>query len=361
MTEGTARPHERMESGRPWATERSRPMHKSRSHQQPSAFTLAWAAIMVALTHTACAQPTGSTADAHTSQRSTGENARAIETARDLLEAIERSDRSIRAIESGVSYTRVFGLAGDTQERRGRLVLENRTAEGELNRRFRIEFDQRIMGERRTEEVQRYIFDGRFLAEIIPADKQFTVRELARPGERYDPLSPSEGLFVVPVGQRTDRVLERFEAELRPADDQLDAFSSAVRQQAAALEPTQLMLTPKPGTRAADQFERIRIWYDTRDPGRVTPLYVRTFDRDGDETRVVFFDREIDPEITAETFGIELPPRDSSWNIHIERLPPLRDPDNDDDDTGDGDDPPAADPAPQPTPQRPTPDPTETP
>lgn len=265
------------------------------------------------------------------SQRPAAEHAAdapgSIETAADLLRAIERSDRAIRAIESGVSYTRVFGLAGDTQERRGELILENRTAAGEVNRRFRIEFDERILGQRRIEEVQRYVFDGRFLAEVLPAEKQYTVRELAREGQRYDPLSPGEGLFVVPVGQRADRVLERFDAELRPTDDSLDAFSDAVRRQAAGLRPAQLKLRPKPGTRAAEQFAEIRIWYDTRDLSRVTPLYVRTFDRDGDETRVVFFGRDFNPEITAETFRIELPPRDSNWNIHIERLPPLRDPD----------------------------------
>jgi len=286
-------------------------MHRSRTHFRRTALAVLW--FVLAAAALLRAQPTDPPQGR-------------FESARDLLDAVERSDRSIRAIEAGVSYTRVFGLAGDTQERRGRVVIENRTAEGQPNRRFRIEFDERILGDRRIEEVQRYTFDGRFLAEVIPADKQFTVRELAREGERSDPLSPSEGLFVVPVGQSADRVLDRFDAELRPADDGLDAFSPAVRQQAAAIRPTQLLLTPVPGTRAEEQFDRIRIWYDTRDPGRVTPLYVRTFDRDGDETRVVFFDRVFDPGITPETFAIELPPRDSDWNIHIERLPSLRQP-----------------------------------
>jgi len=248
-----------------------------------------------------------------------------VDTADGLLRAIELTNRTVPVIKSGVRYTRVFGLAGDTQDRFGTFVLENGISAGRLNRRFMIEFNRRVVDGESRDEIQRYMFDGRFLAEVVPSEKQFTIRELAREGEEFDPLSPQQGLFVVPSGQRAADVLDRFQAALRPVEDGLGPFPEAFKQQAATLDARQLLLIPRPGTDAADEFEQIRIWYDVRDRTRVTPLFVRTQDKDGDETRVMFIGREFDPQLEPGFFEIPPPPpREAGWNVEIQRLAPLR-------------------------------------
>ncbi|MEM0984107.1 MAG: hypothetical protein AAGI17_09175 [Planctomycetota bacterium] len=247
-----------------------------------------------------------------------------INDAEGLLKLIERSTQAIEVFQADVSYTRVFGLAGDEQERRGRLVFENRRRAGAVNRRFYIELTEKVLGTQRIPEIQRYVFDGRYLAEVIPAEFQVNIRELAREGETFDPLSPEQGLFVVPVGQRSADVLETFDAELVDNTEALEPFSAVVKMQVDALQPRQLKLTPKPGKKAAEEFDEIRVWYDVRDPQRVTPLFVRTFDTDGDETRVLFQNRVMDGQVNEDLFQIPTTPPDGRWDMKLYRLPPLR-------------------------------------
>ena len=62
------------------------------------------------------------------------------------------------------------------------------------------------------------MFDGQWLIEKRPDKKQFVAREIAAPGEDFDPLSIKEGIMPIPIGQRAADVLERFDVEQFVAD-----------------------------------------------------------------------------------------------------------------------------------------------
>ena len=78
-------------------------------------------------------------------------------------------------------------------------------------------FDTLIVADRRESIGQHYAFDGQWVVEKTPADKQFTKRQVVPPGEDFDPLRIGEGPFPVPVGQRKADILDRFDAEILPA------------------------------------------------------------------------------------------------------------------------------------------------
>jgi hypothetical protein len=79
-------------------------------------------------------------------------------------------------------------------------------------------------------------------------------RQLARPGEQYDPLKPGEGPVPLPIGQRKADVLARFEATLAEAPQSALLLKSA--------RPViGVRLKPKAGAAERDLTEAF-IWYD---------------------------------------------------------------------------------------------------
>lgn len=245
-----------------------------------------------------------------------------FDTARALLDALEASGEELGTLATGIQYTREFAIQGDTQTRRGRLYLDNDTGDEDGRRRFAILFEELVVGERRTEEQQHYIFDGMWVVEKTPAEKQFTKRQVARPGEDFDPLRIGEGPFPIPIGQPAADILERFDAELiEPADGLAD---DVLRRYAEAQKLLQLRLIPKAGSRQAEDFDEVRIWFDPRPAADGTypllPMIARTVAPIGDESLVVLFRPTVNSAIDAETFDTAVPPEAEGWNVHISEL-----------------------------------------
>jgi hypothetical protein len=152
----------------------------------------------------------------------------AIDDADDLLVALETADQDIRTFTAGLRYTRTFALAGDEQIRDGALYFETVDRGGPgvpASRRFAVRFKSLQVGSRVETEPKEYIFDGEWLVEKLEKSKDFIKRQVVPPGERFDPLRIGEGPFPVPLGQRRDEVLERYEARLAPVEEGLDVES----------------------------------------------------------------------------------------------------------------------------------------
>jgi hypothetical protein len=59
-----------------------------------------------------------------------------------------------------------------------------------------------------------YLFDGRWLYEVLERIKQVTKREVARPGERVDLFDLETAPFPLPFGQKKDTILQHFSVTL---------------------------------------------------------------------------------------------------------------------------------------------------
>jgi hypothetical protein len=238
-----------------------------------------------------------------------------------LLDALEDAGERIKSLQAGVHHRKFFAIQSDEQERRGTLYFKAVSPSDPLSaadgappkRCFAVTFDQLRVGDRLERMEQRFIFDGQWLVEKIPGEKQFTKRQVVPPGETVDPLKIGEGPFPVPIGQKKAAILDRFRAELAPAREGLDDENLAAFAEARGL--VQLVLTPREGTSEADDFELVRIWYEP--DGRMLPRIAKTVAPVGDESLVVLINPVANEPIPRGIFSTATPPRDEGWRVHV--------------------------------------------
>lgn len=233
-----------------------------------------------------------------------------------LLSALETADAGIDTLSSPIVYRKFFAIQSDTQERSGTLWFETKREEvsdATPKRRFAISFNTLRVAGRQESMDQHYAFDGQWVVEKTPEDRQFTKRQVVPPGEDFDPLRIGEGPFPVPVGQRKADILERFTATLEPRDDGLE--DPVLLGFAEKLGLVQLRLVPIPGTAESGDFEEIRIWYEPG--GRLLPRIARTVTPIGDESEVVLLKPEVNKPIEDVVFSTATPPASEGWHVHV--------------------------------------------
>ena len=112
---------------------------------------------------------------------------------------------------------------------------------------------------RMDERPVRYLYADGWLTEADFRERTLQRRQLARPGEAYDPLKPGEGPVPLPIGQRADEVRSRFRVVLAgaPAHPALAAMRDGKRPLVG------LVLEPRPGMADRD-LRSATVWYDAR-------------------------------------------------------------------------------------------------
>ncbi|MCC7388857.1 MAG: hypothetical protein IT431_08815 [Phycisphaerales bacterium] len=239
----------------------------------------------------------------------------AITDADTLLTALETAGQDIRRLSATVRYIKTFAIQGDQQQRDGTLMfLSEPGAEGQApTRRFAITFDRYEIGERledpSTGFLERYIFDGEWLAEVRPLDKEFVRRQVVPPGQRWDPLALGEGPFPIPIQQKRAEILSRFDAALVDGLEGVD--EPALR--AIAAKCYQLVLTPRADAGEQD-LRSIRVWYQT---DTLLPRLARTMSMADDESFVMLRDIKLNAEARIVEAEISTqPPTDrTGWNV----------------------------------------------
>jgi hypothetical protein len=173
-----------------------------------------------------------------------------------LLAAVERTAETLRDFRANVTLETTDDVTGDVERRLGQLVLVQ-DAGKPATRRFAVVFEKFIDGSGRMDERPvRYVYADGWLTEADFTQHTLIRRQLARPGEQYDPLKPGEGPVPLPVGQRRADVLARFEATLA------DVPKATLLLKAAAARPMAgVRLKPRPGMADRDLVEAY-VWYD---------------------------------------------------------------------------------------------------
>ena len=245
-----------------------------------------------------------------------------ITNADELLSALETAGNDVRRLSAKVRYVKSFAIQGDTQQRDGTLAFVSTPAEegsaGTSDRRFAIEFQRlELDNGRRIEDAttgyrERYIFDGEWLAEVRPFDKQFIRRQVVAPGDKWDPLRLGEGPFPIPIQQRRADILARFDAELL---DGLDGVEERGLRGVAG-KCYQLRLTPKPEANEKELRE-IRVWYQQ---DTLLPRMAKTISQADDESFVLLKDllTNADAEVSEAELTTALPVDRAGWNITVE-------------------------------------------
>lgn len=233
------------------------------------------------------------------------------ENADELLVALETADEGLETLRCNLVHTKFFAIAGDYQQRRGKLVYTV-----DPRQRFAISFEGVMIldGEARDSE-KIYIFDGEWLVEKFPADREFVKTRIVAPGEAFDPLRIGEGPFPVPIGQKREEILERFSAELVSADNGLEdeVFHKNARA-AVGSGWIQLRLTPNALFAEDSDLTEVRVWYDPRD---LLPRMAKTVNEIGDESLVFLYSMEKNGETAEVEFSVATPADDEGWNVTL--------------------------------------------
>jgi hypothetical protein len=171
-----------------------------------------------------------------------------------LLASVERVAATLRDFRAAVTVETTDDITGDTERRLGKVVLSQQ--EGvPTSRAFAVILEKFIDGTGRVDERPvRYLYAEGWLTEADFRERTLIRRQLARPGEPYDPLKPGEGPVPLPIGQRAADVRARFEPSVSG-----DAPPKAVGAANAAV--VGLKLVPRPGMADRDLIDAT-VWYD---------------------------------------------------------------------------------------------------
>lgn len=251
-----------------------------------------------------------------------------ITDADQLLRALETADKDITTLTSAIRYTKKPNelVGGDDEVREGRLWFFARppeagapgegagagqagepAAEARPQKLFQIEFTKLTLGNTRRDDRRIWIFDGHWLVEMDFETRFVDRREVVRKGEQIDPLAIGQGPLPIPIGQKRDQIVARFEASL-PAFG--DGFEPGKAPPSLA-DTYQLHLKPRPGTQEARDFREVRIWYRKAD---LLPRLARAVHKDGSTTEVFMLDMQVNKDIPETVFDTRTPP---GWNEQI--------------------------------------------
>lgn len=237
----------------------------------------------------------------------------AFADAKALLIALEKADEGLDQLQAGVRYDVLEVDVDDRTIRMGDLFFDRVKDEaGRPVRRFAVRFSKLMVGTSTRDDVRIHCFDGRWYAEKAPAEKKINRKEVAPPGELVDPLKIGEGPLPIPIGQKHEDILARYDADLRPVEDGLDAKDASLKGFVG--DCVQVRLVPTASYRDRDRFKEIRLWYgpeevgkDDAPTGRLLPRLARTVGRNGNITLVQLVNvrvnkrATIDPELMVTT------------------------------------------------------------
>lgn len=245
----------------------------------------------------------------------------AFETAEELLDALETADAGIDRLSAGVRYTKVFAIAGDAQQRRGSLRFQLMP-----RKMFAIEFRTLQVGGEVHDVEQTFVFDGQWFTEVYPGEKLMIHRRVVAEGDVMDPFDLERGPFPLPLGQRKDVILERFDARLAPPDEglvfpdepdfeDLSEMFGGLARRAAERGLIQLALTPRADAGAtARDFDTLRMWYD---PATLMPamgMTVKAIDEGRPDIKLLeFFQVRTNLEAAEGEFFVENP--GEGWDV----------------------------------------------
>lgn len=234
-----------------------------------------------------------------------------------MLSALEKAGDAIRSLRANVIYDRVDAVSENRERRTGQIVL-TQDSQQLKSRTLAIMFDQFIDASgHASPQTQRFVFHGGWLFEFDDARHQLIARELVAPGEQLDPLRIGEGPVPIPIGQKKDEVLSRFEVQLAPLPEQ-PLLKRLVNIQG-------LVMRPKLNAGVDPELAEIDVWYDL---GTLMPVAVAATTKGGDQKILLLTKLELNKEldVTAKALLATDPPmttdKDTAWRRDVRPYKP---------------------------------------
>jgi outer membrane lipoprotein-sorting protein len=240
-----------------------------------------------------------------------------IKDSDDLLSALENADATFRSLQADLRKTKIFGEleGGGTLIYDGKVMFISEVADPKAKprRMFQVDFLTTTADGVKRSDNRTFVFDGQLFVERQPDVKQVHKRQIVPPGQTVDPLAIGEGPFPIPIGQKRERILQRFTATLLPSEDFPDAklFGGAPD----SLKDTyQLKLIPRATAEEAQRYKEVRIWYRKSD---LLPRIARTVDRDDAINVVTLMRIQLNQPLPPGAFDTSIP---KGWDAQIDEF-----------------------------------------
>lgn len=251
-----------------------------------------------------------------------------FKTADELLTGLETADRGLSSLRAQIQYTRDSGrLEGRVQTvRRGTIHYAAKLpgfagapadAKGPARRGFAVKFNETIVDGARRDEPREFVFDGEWIVEKYPGEKQFFKRRVVPPGQVADPLRIGEGPFPIPIGQKRKDIQDRFDTTLVDPMDGVPDTQPRTKEMIERASAYQLKLVPKPGNDEAREFKEIRIWYQEQD---LLPRMARTINREDGHAEVVLINLVRNEPVDPKLFDTTPPRKEDGWQVEVDEF-----------------------------------------
>lgn len=228
-----------------------------------------------------------------------------------VLTRLETSDKDLKTLSAAISLIKKLPAieGGGSEVRYGTLNFSSGldAAQRPL-RKFAINLDTMLIEGKVRDDKKQFIFDGHYLLETWPTQKQYVRRHIVGADQKKDPLRIGEGPFPIPVGQRKADLLARFNISVVPA---LESAPESEQLRRILFTCIQLKLIPKEGTEQAKAFSEIRLWYASAD---MLPIFAGTANTDGSSNEVFLTSIKKNAPIPDSTFDTTAPKKTDGWN-----------------------------------------------
>lgn len=191
--------------------------------------------------------------------------------ARVLLDRLEKAHAEVEVFSSPLTYRKEYALEGDFETRLGDVATRGQGDEREIILYFDRVVDSSGHG---TERPRYHVYENGWWIEVDPGRKRVVYRQLAvEGGESANPFELGEGSFPLPIGQKADRVVERFDVTLTGVPD--DPLFKGIKNAHV------LHLVPKPGTPGAERNASVDLIFDRE---TLLPVGILVVHLNGDRT-----------------------------------------------------------------------------
>jgi hypothetical protein len=242
----------------------------------------------------------------------------AVTDARALLDRLESAHASVKAFHSPLTYRKEYALEGDFETRIGEVALRGHGPDREIVLVFDRVIDADGHG---TDDLRYHVYKDGWWTEINPGGRRILARQMQAPGSIRDPFELGEGPLPLPLGQKAEDVMKRFEVSLgdRPDDPVLRGIKDA----------HVLHLVPRSGTPAAEDIESIDLLYERES---LLPVGLLVVDQTGDRTTAWL--RSPESTLQEASFAgragearalMDGAMKDPTWTVDRKPLPPTRD------------------------------------
>ncbi len=164
------------------------------------------------------------------------------------LDKLEELGRTIKDLRAELSLEKLETLVDDRRTKEGRLYYQ-RSKEAI---RFRISFEKTRWGKQTIVDKEDFVFADGWMIHRQGRSKREDRYPVTRPGQAdTDLMRIGKSPLPIPIGQKTEEVLKKFEVSLIEADEKTDP---------AKIKTVHLKLVPRQGTELAMSHTRLEFW-----------------------------------------------------------------------------------------------------